>query len=215
MAQFLGDGYDECGAVGGIQFEFRPLPPQDRCALGRRLQRLDREPRRIVAEEVINERLIGAVMPPSLTEKQVAELFRLVTGIGTQDRQREDEHNLRRGVRLLTIAPWTMRVSCEECRQWAFDPTTGRFTEDLVFGGRIPQGGPVMCEGSQSCPVGHYTRQRRLSEKNVACLRHYLRCQAVGSFPDDPYVRHNAHVIQWAVEQARKDQCRSRTPSRN
>ena len=68
-----------------------------------------------------------------------------------------------------------------------------------------PAGGKAPCEATIGAP--REVRERicpkidpdsgvELNEANRQAYEHYLECRAVGSFPDDPIVKHNAKVIR-------------------
>lgn len=203
MARWIGDGYDQQGEFLGERITFRPLPAHRRADLARQLASgVDRK--KLVMDSV-RERLINCPPTHLLDDQNWTDLFRLVTGYNTTDQQRKDDHNLIEGVRLMALYPHFSRFSCESCRYWWVDPrsgTTARYNDQP-----LRRQGETLCETPQGCPAGHYTQQRRLSEKNVQAFRHYLECVAVGEFPDDPLVKHHARLIRWALDKAKVERC--------
>ncbi|SFH96459.1 hypothetical protein [Planctomicrobium piriforme] len=211
-AQWIGDGYDERGEIGEFSFEYRPLPKPSRVALARRLKPLSREKRDVIVRQTLHQCILHTCPIDSMQREIQMQAFALVTGATMSEREQSDEWNLRAGVRLLVLYPQFSLFSCETCRTLWLDPTTGQIA--TYDGKRLPREGKTLCENpTQTCPVGHYSRQRRLSERNQQAVRHYLECAAVGKFPDDPLVRHHARLIQWSIARAKADRCRKTTTS--
>lgn len=53
---------------------------------------------------------------------------------------------------------------------------------------------PCLTPGMK-CRKGTIDRQNVLTAANAQVVTHYRECRAVGDFPDDPIVRHNAGII--------------------
>lgn len=49
-----------------------------------------------------------------------------------------------------------------------------------------------------------------LSERNRRALNHYLECRAIGTFPDDPWVRRNAVVFRAIMDSVAEDRAEER-----
>ena len=201
----INDGYNQTCVMGGEEFVFRPLPLSCRRELAIAMKPLSRDGRNRMMLRTINERLVGGFEfdGQGWPESQLAKLWATVIGVDNDDLS--DEINLRSGVRLLMLWPSLAQMDCLKCRQHWYYFENGELK--LATRDGKPQTRPaetLPCEVS-SCPVGHYSKQRRLSEKNLQAFRHYHECRATGSFPDDPIVRRNARVIQWAMQRAVED----------
>lgn len=64
----------------------------------------------------------------------------------------------------------------------------------------VPRGNqPTPCGSCPKIPKDVSVRTpayaEELSERNLWAWQHYLRCKAVGQFPDDPIVRRNAAIM--------------------
>ena len=60
---------------------------------------------------------------------------------------------------------------------------------------RRPEGTGPPCDYPVGCVKGHYRNRRVLWPRNSKVVEHNKECRAVGTFPDDELVRHNAAVI--------------------
>ena len=56
------------------------------------------------------------------------------------------------------------------------------------------------CTFPKGCPKGHIDDQHVLSAKNQRAYEYYQQCRAIGRFPEDWIVEHNAGII-YQVEQ--------------
>lgn len=62
-----------------------------------------------------------------------------------------------------------------------------------------PAGAPPPCRACPKVPPGVEPRPENAVEATDQarrCYEHYRECRAVGSFPDDPLVRHHARVFR-------------------
>lgn len=111
------------------------------------------------------------------------------------------------GVRLAMLHPRVAGRSCEQCKKWLYNedgrPTMRGRGEEAVHLPRLPQD-PTPCwkcpkvpQGARAVPASAVELTPRLWK----AYDHYLCCRAVGSFPDDHWVRQNASLIR-AVEDA-------------
>lgn len=113
----------------------------------------------------------------------------------------EDARNLLAGVSLEVRHPHLAKVTCDQCRDWWFDPIEGTTVKDQDGNAaRRESRDDVLCNTLTGCPRGHFTNPVSLSDKNRQAWRHFQECDAVGRFPDDPMVAFNASVIRDVLE---------------
>lgn len=96
-------------------------------------------------------------------------------------------------MRLLLLRPELAGRDCGFCQKYSHDddgPVLCRGQPRLRLDFERPA-----CRTANGCPKGTPDRQRSLSERNLLCYRHYLRCKATGRFPDDPLVAYHARLI--------------------
>ena len=118
------------------------------------------------------------------------------------DQERQREHNLVEGVRLLLSNPHLADRDCGDCERHVYDERTGRRVLHANLPVVRPAGTAPPCRiPNVGCPKGSPEQPRSLNPINRQVYRHYHECQATGCFPDDPIVRRNASLIQ-AVELA-------------
>jgi Pyruvate/2-oxoacid:ferredoxin oxidoreductase delta subunit len=101
-------------------------------------------------------------------------------------------------VKLLLLHPEVATRDCADCQMHVYDEQTG---ERALHAGRPvvrPAGTQPACRTCRGCPKGTPENPKSLSSKNMHAYLHYLECQAVGQFPDDPIVRRNAATIRSA-----------------
>ena len=103
--------------------------------------------------------------------------------------------------------------SCDDCVKWLYDDETGEVVRRPYKVG-LPQVRPLNPDGSIStpcrmcpkipldAPARTMNHAIELSRRNEAALQHYLECQAVGVFPDDPLVRRHAVILKAITDQA-------------
>jgi len=99
---------------------------------------------------------------------------------------------------LLQTDPQLYQRDCEHCRLYMYAEKGEEKGKVTYFHGepmRRPDGTGPPCTYKGGCRKGHYNDQRVLWPMNVKVVQHNKECQAVGSFPDDDMVRHNATVI--------------------
>lgn len=93
--------------------------------------------------------------------------------------------------------------SCADCQQWIYNPATWeRERRGGIDQPRMP-GTPLPCWKCPKIPKGVEPKPENaieLSAKNWECYDHYLRCKAVGRFPDDQLVERNAGLIRAAED---------------
>lgn len=91
--------------------------------------------------------------------------------------------------------------TCTECQRWVFDATTWKKTLHRGEPMKRPPGHSPPC---WSCfkgkETGRPTPEADLSAKNHQALSLYYEIQAGLPMPNDPIVRRNCGLIQWAVE---------------
>jgi hypothetical protein len=112
-------------------------------------------------------------------------------------------------VRLLLLHPKVAHRDCAQCCEWLFDEKTGCI--DTTQDGkplRRPKTGvlsqPPCRQKNGSCPKGTPENSRALTPHNEKAYRHYLRCKALGNFPDDAIVHLHAGLIREVEEQVER-----------
>lgn len=101
---------------------------------------------------------------------------------------------------MIYLHPEVAQRSCQDCARWEYRSdgtllTRGLNREPVA---RLP-GSPTPCGRCPKIPPDAPARTpayaQELSERNLWAWQHYLRCKAVGQFPDDAIVRRNAAII--------------------
>lgn len=216
MAVFINDGYGEWFRFGNIEVEFRPLVWNGRLGLLKRLSLCqNREMRESILRGAVYDRIVShsqdAIEQLSILDSnEFTSIAKRVIGVGNFRRERDDAKNLFDGVLLVSRFPWFAKVSCDTCRKYWFNPLSGKFTAFVADGKPAEREGQVLCETHTKCPVGHYSKQKRLTAKNRLAFQHYLECKATGSFPDDPIVSRNAEIIDRAMRQCQQATAQSK-----
>jgi hypothetical protein len=101
------------------------------------------------------------------------------------------------GVRLQVLHPGLAMRDCGHCQQVLYDEETGKPEMNRAGGERLRDAScPPPCRTSRGCKKGTPEHSLALSEQNLQAWLHYRECRAVGSFPDDAIVRHNAMLIR-------------------
>lgn len=67
---------------------------------------------------------------------------------------------------------------------------------------RSPRHKPPCETPGESCPKGTPAASRDFTRQNWQAYYHFLRCEALGAFPDESRARRNAGIIAYAREQA-------------
>lgn len=103
--------------------------------------------------------------------------------------------NLRNGVELEMLHPRIARRSCESCQKLWYRQSDGLVILDGL-GQPMERVGPTPCRTNVGCPKGTPENQKTLTTANQWAFAHFLDCDAIGVFPDDPIVARNARVIR-------------------
>jgi hypothetical protein len=101
-------------------------------------------------------------------------------------------------VQLIALHPNVAFRDCEDCKAWVYDEETGerekKGEEDIPrYKGIKPP-----CGYSQGCAKGTPEESRALTEQNMQAWQFIRECKSVGKFPDDPIVRRNASLVDYA-----------------
>lgn len=104
-------------------------------------------------------------------------------------------------VRLILFHPEVANRSCSDCRKWIYREDGERLTRGPE---RIPvpraPGAPTPCASCPKIPMDSPAKDAAHaispSDRSLQAYRHYLECEAVGHFPDDPIVCRNAGIIR-------------------
>lgn len=107
------------------------------------------------------------------------------------------------GVLLIEQNPAIAERDCGHCQLYQYDESKGKVIKDKVTRKPLKRISPPLCR-STGCPKGTPENQKSLSERNRDAYVHYLKCKAVGAFPDDPIVQRNAMLISETI-QSEKD----------
>ncbi len=113
------------------------------------------------------------------------------------------------GVRLMLAHPEL--PSCEDCQRYVHDPQNGWQRAEKPRGSPTKrQGGiPTPCHACPKIPTGarpHPANAIELTDDNYRVYLHYQRCKAVGRFPEDPIVEHNAGLIRTVEDCVARDE---------
>lgn len=108
---------------------------------------------------------------------------------------------------MLILHPQMAHVDCGFCQEYLVNLETGQ-PEKQATGQPIRrnlQRNPPACRvRGQGCVKGTPEKPLTLSRKNLRAYRHYLRCRALGNWPDDSLVRRNAGIIMEAETEAER-----------
>lgn len=116
-------------------------------------------------------------------------------------------------MRLKFLHPEIAGRSCSDCKNFMYDDTPQRMGLPVIRAGvhQSRGGGPTPCRWCPKIPSSVPARDAcpekavELNERNWQALIHYLKCRAVGRFPDDPWVERNAMVIRDEMDSAEQD----------
>lgn len=92
---------------------------------------------------------------------------------------------------------------CETCQKYQYDFEKGQI-ERAANGAYRERVLLCPCRTKKGCPKGTPEAPRTLWKNNRQAYEFYLECEAVGHFPDDPYVRWIARVIRETKQRAEK-----------
>lgn len=97
---------------------------------------------------------------------------------------------------LLLAHPQVATRSCDHCQKFRYDESNGRLVMIGDTDKPVPrfEGERLPCHDG-GCPKGKPGGDVALWPHNEAAYNHYRRCKAVGRFPMDEVVEHNAAVI--------------------
>lgn len=201
--QLIHDGYTQRAELDALTFLYRPMVYSDAVGACKIVQSLPKEMHKDFLFDVVSAYV---VWPDQLDRSKVmqgrvlADMLSLITG--DRQQERKDEENLRTGSMIAIAYPHLDRVSCADCKYWWFDINDGEFCKrgDVY----LKRDGHPPCDIGVKCPVGHWTQEKRLSEKNREAFRHYMLCRKAGVFPDDPIVRRNARIISEVIEKCQR-----------
>lgn len=211
--RFIDDGYTLRAGVGSFAFEFRPMLPRERLRLLEQMRFADgwfgeawHHADQMLAEHIVAVDVHQAWnRVRNLRSEDFGaweRVFNLVTNVGNDAQEEADRNNLQTGIGLLRKYGHLRGAStCDQCRQWLFDPESGQFEVDDETGERIPrfEEAVLACQTQEGCPNGTPENPLSLSDKNRQAFRHYQECVATSHFPDDPIVRQNAAIIRAAL----------------
>jgi hypothetical protein len=124
-----------------------------------------------------------------------------LSGHRWRDIELEWRQNLYDGVRLDLIDPKLSKRSCEDCQKYWY-LANGMVKTIASTGEREfrPEEAYPSCKTEFGCLKGTPDKQKSLNTANGWAWRHFKQCEAIGRFPDDPIVSHNADVIRRAIK---------------
>lgn len=133
-------------------------------------------------------------------------LFQAINGVvadtsGSRwvDIEMEWQQNLKDGIALERSNPRLARRSCADCLKYWYSEKTGLPIKNHVTGLNELRIAETLCQTEIGCAKGTPEKQKSLNRANRWAVKHYLECEAVGHFPDDPIVRGNAVIIRNAL----------------
>lgn len=95
---------------------------------------------------------------------------------------------------------------CGVCREYDHDIDSGILRRQKGTNEPIRRTAKNLppCMTERGCPKGTPENQRDFNQRNRWAWRHFITCQAMGRFPDDPLVHQNADLIANALFQVRE-----------
>lgn len=195
------DGYNQFAEIRAegqsVRIEFRPALQHERTDLFGRVSFMQDNDLadELFQEEIFNRVFSWSIPPREMSRALKAAVLKAVLGQEPRSTERDDAENLTEGLRFQIDHPGMAGVTCEACRTWWMDPTTGEISQRHGEKLLRPAGTKLLCQTNAGCPKGTFENQKGLSAKNQQALRHYLECRATGQFPDDAIVKQNARII--------------------
>lgn len=212
MAELILDGYtitsrlkSESWPEGELTVLHRPLPARESRLILEQVKQLPDKKFRPILEQQLRLRLTPGFDVPfeSMTLPELQDAI----GKFFDSENSIDAINLLRGLPVAIRYPHLANVSCQQCRDWWFDPLDpiNPLVRDRT-GRPLRRSDPndVLCETEHGCPKGHWKSPIELSHKNLQAWRHFRGCDAIGRFPDDPMVIHNASIIRDVLRTAER-----------
>lgn len=186
------DGYNETVELGKHTLVYRPLTEDERLQLAAIIARAGESDAAEIHERFVTKHIVFWSGP------QTDDILPILEG--NADREKRDAENLYVGTLLQARWPHLgLGFDCRTCQTKWYIPRANKFA---LRGEHRPEDQPVPCETTTGCPRGHYSDPVCLSPKNEMAFKHYRRCVATGSFPDDPIVSRNAAIIRKALNDA-------------
>lgn len=198
------DGYNEIVTVDGHDFMFRPLVHIQRESLGLLQMDLSEESTRAYCTEVIIQQLVFGSWKlqdviESMEDEKFCELLKAI--MGSHKKQLLDQENLKASVSLMKSHSHLLKVTCEQCKFWWYDPFDGTVAKRCGQPLKRPAGSVLPCDTMIGCPKGHWQNPTTPSQKNILAFKHYQLCLRGDNFPDDFIVTQNAGIIRDAMKE--------------
>lgn len=137
---------------------------------------------------------------PSLAK----QLFLLIQGVIpdlTGERWAAVESKYEKHLRMLAELEFTnprlANRSCSDCQKFWYNEQTGLPIIQQGTGLPLARFGPTLCQTPNGCPKGNpEINAEPMAIANKWAISHFLSCEAVGIFPDDPVVKRHARLIR-------------------
>ncbi len=202
------DGYSRRIRIDGHTFVYRPATQGERDAFRHSMKFLSHDIAKCEADRWVTGHVVygtrPCILPPEAFEKLLAAVSGIIPDASGQTWAEIEMFwriNLRDGVRLEALNPKLAKRSCDHCQEFWYDEKTGKpFLQNSTLLPMRREGGLPPCRvPGLGCLKGTPENQRGLSRENRWAYQHYLRCKAVGSFPQDEIVATNAAIIEKAL----------------
>lgn len=217
----LRDGYDLNGSVTleGKEYRllYRPMLRHDIRSIAQEARWVSEQTgREVIRSAVLDQLLVCDASLEALIHEDhpdaIPSLWRLVTAFLSPQWERESAQNLYSGQMLRLLHPQVATRKCSDCKVWWYNHQTGKIqTRDGEFL-RRPIDQVLPCQIGE-CAKGSPDGRLEWTEQNRLAAEHFVRCDAVGQFPNDPIVRRNAAILRKAMNDAMRLVNRARVGS--
>lgn len=215
------DGYNRMAIIGDVRVIYRPVlraHVNERRRFMFEAKFLGGDRQRALWDEWIWSHIVDWTYehqgPDSIdrmrmeSPESLEKLRRLIYGVDPdlsgetwRDVEQHWRQNLYDGVRLELIDPKLAKRSCEDCQKYWY-LANGLVKTIASTGDRElrPEEAYPSCQTEFGCLKGTPKNQKSLNVANGWAWRHFKMCEAIGRFPDDPIVSHNAEIIRRAIK---------------
>ena len=97
--------------------------------------------------------------------------------------------------------PHLTHLACETCQLYQIDDMQTGLVRRNQAGDPMKRPDPELtpCRTPKGCPKGTPETSKALTPRNYQAYQHYLRCRAVGRFPEDSLVECHAAIIDGVI----------------